>query len=91
MHFVVFGGIEQAQVQLSLVSYRLSHGRDLLLHHIQRGVHGVMEFQLILNRHAANVQRIVLQGRNEQIHSTNLSQMSCLTILKKPRKIHGKI
>lgn len=62
MHFVVFGGIEQAQVQLSLVSYRFAHCRDLLLNHIQRGVHGVMKFQLILNGHAANVQRIVLQS-----------------------------
>lgn len=60
MHFVVLGGVEQAQVQLPLVSDRLAHRGDFLLHHIQRGVHGVMEFQLILNGHAANVQRIVL-------------------------------
>lgn len=69
MHFVVFGGIEQAQVQLSLVSYRFAHCRDLLLNHIQRGVHGVMKFQLILNGHAANVQRIVLQSTDTHYKS----------------------
>lgn len=85
MHFVVFGGIEQAQVQFSLVSYRFAHRWDLLLNHIQGGVHGVMKFQLILNGHTANVQRIVLQSTDRHY---NLLQVSRLIILE---KIYGKL
>lgn len=61
IHLVVLGGVEQAQVQLPLVHQCFPHGRDLLVYHIQRRVHHVVELELTLCRSASDVQRVILQ------------------------------
>ena len=61
IHFVVFGGVKEPQVQLSLVSHGLACCGDLLLHDVQRRVDRVVELQLILCRDTPDVQRVVLR------------------------------
>lgn len=60
IHFVVLCRVEQSQVELSLISHRFTNCRDLLLHHIQRSVHCVVEFQLTLHGNTPDIQRVIL-------------------------------
>lgn len=61
IHFIVLGWVEETEVQFPLVSQGFPNRGDLLLHHIQRSVHCVVKLQLVLSRHAADVQRVVLR------------------------------
>lgn len=68
IHFVVFSWVKEPQVQFPLIHKSFAHRRDLFVHDIEGGVHGVVELQLILSRDAPDVEGIVLRRRTNYVN-----------------------
>ena len=60
IHFIVLCGVEQPKVELPLVCHCFPNSGYLLLDHVQRCVHRVVELQLILSRNTLDVQGVIL-------------------------------